>query len=327
MTALSKYLVLLALFLSASHANALSLVAGNQVRVIHLIWLHQPMSNPKNEPSCKPIHELIKRMDLNAELLNNLSRKKTRVAYSEPKQDAELPSNITDLTNTHSRGLCHGKNIRAGIFSGAANCCNQQFPNALPVAFDPSASSILPAALDPSANPLLSATLDLRSARPSNFSAGLGLRSASTTNLSAALDLHSASFFNSNKTCSAFQPVANEHRGLIKSKMPFTFQLIVGSKQAHQRIPQQVLVNILSSNDISYYGPNQHKSSCASLLAARSKCLNSHKSSCNTLLAARAKSLNSNKAHRMTPSLSLNYIGKSILEGAQLLQLLSKHSS
>jgi hypothetical protein len=40
MTALSKFLVLLAIFLSASHANAftsLSLVAGNQVGVIHLI--------------------------------------------------------------------------------------------------------------------------------------------------------------------------------------------------------------------------------------------------------------------------------------------------
>jgi hypothetical protein len=40
MTALSKFLVLLALFLLASHANAfpsLSLVAGNQVQVNHLI--------------------------------------------------------------------------------------------------------------------------------------------------------------------------------------------------------------------------------------------------------------------------------------------------
>jgi hypothetical protein len=46
-----------------------------------------------------------------------------------------------------------------------------------------------------------------------------GLCSASTTNLSAALDLHSASCFTSNRTGSAFQPVANKHKGLIKSKM------------------------------------------------------------------------------------------------------------
>jgi hypothetical protein len=46
-----------------------------------------------------------------------------------------------------------------------------------------------------------------------------GLRSASTTNLSAALDLHSASCFTSNRTGSAFQPVANKYKGLIKSKM------------------------------------------------------------------------------------------------------------
>jgi hypothetical protein len=55
MMALSKFLVLLALFLLASHASAftsLSLVTGDQVWVIHLIQLQQPMSNPTNEPSC-----------------------------------------------------------------------------------------------------------------------------------------------------------------------------------------------------------------------------------------------------------------------------------
>jgi hypothetical protein len=34
------------------------LVAGNQVRINHLI--HQPMSVPTNEPSREPIHELTK---------------------------------------------------------------------------------------------------------------------------------------------------------------------------------------------------------------------------------------------------------------------------
>jgi hypothetical protein len=48
-------------------------------------------------------------MDSDAELPNNLSPKKTRVAYSEPKQDAELPSKITDLTNSQTCGLCHNK--------------------------------------------------------------------------------------------------------------------------------------------------------------------------------------------------------------------------
>jgi hypothetical protein len=62
-------------FLSESHANALSSVAGNQVWVIHLIQLQQPMSNPTNEPSCEPIFEPTKQMDLDAELSNNLSSK------------------------------------------------------------------------------------------------------------------------------------------------------------------------------------------------------------------------------------------------------------
>ncbi len=85
MTALSKFLVLLALFLSASHANAfrsLSLVAGNQVLVNHLIQLQQPMSYPTNKPSCKPISEPIKWMDFDAEHPNNLLPQKTWVAYS-----------------------------------------------------------------------------------------------------------------------------------------------------------------------------------------------------------------------------------------------------
>jgi hypothetical protein len=70
MTALLKFLVLLALFLLASHANvftSLSSVAGNQIRVNHLIRLQQPMSNLASEPSCKPI----------CKLPNNLSQKKS----------------------------------------------------------------------------------------------------------------------------------------------------------------------------------------------------------------------------------------------------------
>jgi hypothetical protein len=131
MPALSKFLVLLALFLLTSHVHAytsLSLVAGDQVRVNHLIRLQQLMSKPTNEPKREPVRKPTKQMDLDAKLPNNLSSTKTRVAYSEPKQDAELPIKVTDSTITQTRGLCHDKKIRAGIFSGAVNCCNQQFP-------------------------------------------------------------------------------------------------------------------------------------------------------------------------------------------------------
>ncbi len=55
------------------------------------------MSNPTYEPSREPT----KRMDSDAELPNNLSPMITPVVYSEPKQDAELPSKITDSTNIH----------------------------------------------------------------------------------------------------------------------------------------------------------------------------------------------------------------------------------
>ncbi len=75
--------------------------------------------------------------------------------------------------------------------------------------------------------------------------------------------------------------------------MPFTFQLIVGSKQMHQTKPQQVLVNAWFPNTISGHGSNSHESSCASKLPAHSKYLKSHETSCIFQLTARAKCLRS----------------------------------
>jgi hypothetical protein len=60
MMAHSKFLILLAIFLSASYAHAftsLSPDAGNQVFANHLIRFQQPMSDPTNESSRKPIRE------------------------------------------------------------------------------------------------------------------------------------------------------------------------------------------------------------------------------------------------------------------------------
>jgi hypothetical protein len=56
MPALLKFLILLAIFLSAS-ANAFTClrpIAGSQVRVDHLIQLEGPISKQTNEPTCKP---------------------------------------------------------------------------------------------------------------------------------------------------------------------------------------------------------------------------------------------------------------------------------
>ena len=119
MSALSKFLVLLALFLLASHAKAftsLSSVAGDQVRVNHLIRLQQPLSKPTNEPSREPIREptndqmindqtTIPRLEWDAELPNILSPKRGKYSLSQ-KQDAELPSkiaiSITQITSNTS---------------------------------------------------------------------------------------------------------------------------------------------------------------------------------------------------------------------------------
>jgi hypothetical protein len=75
--------VLLLIFLSASYANAFASLTP-------VTLLQQPMSDSTNKPSCKPILKPTKRMDLDAKLPNNLSSKKTQVADSKPKQDAEL---------------------------------------------------------------------------------------------------------------------------------------------------------------------------------------------------------------------------------------------
>jgi hypothetical protein len=93
MPALSKFLVLLALVLLASHANvftSLSSVAGNQVLINHLTRLKQPISDPTNEPSREPIREPTKRMDLDAVLSNNLSQINNAVLSNHSNQQESL---------------------------------------------------------------------------------------------------------------------------------------------------------------------------------------------------------------------------------------------
>ena len=89
MTALSKFLVLLAIFLLANSGDAfmnLSSVAGNLAPVNHWIQFVEPMSKPTNEPTVKPTKR--------TELPIILTSKRGKYSLSE-KLDAELPSKIT----------------------------------------------------------------------------------------------------------------------------------------------------------------------------------------------------------------------------------------
>jgi hypothetical protein len=126
MPALLKFLVLLALVLSASHANAftsLSSAAGNQVRVNHLTRLQQPMSDPTNEPSHEPIREPTKRLGQDALLPGNLSSK--RVFFLVSMMDDEIQSCKTHSEYTKSYQVAipvsfvsfHSKSL------GLAYCC------------------------------------------------------------------------------------------------------------------------------------------------------------------------------------------------------------
>ncbi len=91
MTALSKFLVLLAIFLSANLGEAvmnLSSAAGNLVPVNHWIRFVEPMSKSTKELTGKPTKRI--------ELPNILTSKWGKNSLPK-KQDAELPSKITVL--------------------------------------------------------------------------------------------------------------------------------------------------------------------------------------------------------------------------------------
>ncbi len=93
MPALPRFLVLLAIFLSANSGDAfmnLSSAVGNLVPVNHWIWFVEPMSKPTNEPSLKPTVKPTKW----TELPNILTSKRGKYSLLE-KQDAELTSKIT----------------------------------------------------------------------------------------------------------------------------------------------------------------------------------------------------------------------------------------
>ncbi len=107
MPALLKFLVLLAIFLSASHSNAfvsLSSVVENQIQVNHLTWL----SDSTNEPSREPIREPTKQLGQDALLPVNLLSKgglchdknSERVMFSNQGQDNEIQIDSTDSSNT-----------------------------------------------------------------------------------------------------------------------------------------------------------------------------------------------------------------------------------
>jgi hypothetical protein len=122
MPGLLNFLVLLAIFLLASNANAftsLSPVAGNQVQENQWFQFFEPMSKPTNKPTREPT----KRMDLDAELPNNLSQINNAVLSNRSNQwesladwsgiDEEINhpiattnSSQTTPINLDSSGLC-----------------------------------------------------------------------------------------------------------------------------------------------------------------------------------------------------------------------------
>jgi hypothetical protein len=92
MPALSKFLLLSALFLSASNANAfisLSSATGTQVRINHLIQLEKPLSKPTTDQTND---QTTKQLKLVALLPVNQSSK--RVMYCDKGKDDEILSEL-----------------------------------------------------------------------------------------------------------------------------------------------------------------------------------------------------------------------------------------
>jgi hypothetical protein len=123
--ALLKLLVLSAIFLLASNANAftcLSPIARNQVQENHWFQFEEPMTHPTNEPSCEPSCEPTKRIDLDAEFPRNQSlstsnqdsegvrdnaalsnRSKQRVSFADqPGIENEINNPIAASDSTHN---------------------------------------------------------------------------------------------------------------------------------------------------------------------------------------------------------------------------------
>jgi hypothetical protein len=142
MAVFAKPFVLIAIFFSASNANAftsLSSVAGTQVQINHVIQLEEPMSKPTSKPKCKPttdqmndqttkrlilvvllpVNQSSKRvMYCNASTqgpegasngtvqLRHYNQKKCVLFLDEP-EPVEIEINPPQATNTNSQNMCH----------------------------------------------------------------------------------------------------------------------------------------------------------------------------------------------------------------------------
>ena len=96
MTALSKFLVLLAIFLLANLGDTfinLSSAAGYLVRVNHLIWFVESMSKPTNKSSSEPTWK-----PTNDQMNDQTSNEKIQ----QLEQDALLPDNLSSKWVTFS---------------------------------------------------------------------------------------------------------------------------------------------------------------------------------------------------------------------------------
>jgi hypothetical protein len=301
MTALSKFLVLLANFLSASHENAftsLSSVAGNQ-QVNYLIQLQQPMSNPMNEPNrestCKPTNDLS--IDLwqcrkEIDKMNSMKKSQPRgqcqdkiseqVSFSKQEKDAELPYHLLPkhtqqsmIINAFSLDEKSSAMFKLVVVSMTSEYSNGSFK------FSLGASQPFNRALALTAKVIVALTFE---------------RSIKMQPIFQLIDVFVP---NKNDSCSAFQMVAHGHNTFIESTSfnNSSFQLVVEF--------------IIISNSEEAHAPTITASAKAALTFFNIEFKLIVKSASD---ASRFEQLT---VPNNDPSLFLSFIGVIILEGAQ----------
>ncbi len=249
MPALLKFLVLLAIFLLESNANAFtssSPVAGNQVQENQWFQFVEPMIKPTNKPTGEPTDSSKNQWQMPTTI--NLGSSGLSHATTMMDQEAHLhlasPRSYTVSACKPFSTICSFQyglsssidHSLAVIVQASSTLKVSRYAFAL-LAFEPVTSakqiSLPKTALNATAEMQLSA----------DISQNLGTE--------LIFQLIDVSISNKDEMCSASQLVANEHKGLFNDETVSTFRLIVRFKQQYQSQMQRDLVDFSSSKAIS----------------------------------------------------------------------------
>ncbi len=151
MTALSKLLVLLAIFLLTSHVNACMILSsasgGKQVWVNHLIEFEEPMNKPTHKSTCEQTNDLsidLWQCQMETNKMNSMKKSQPpwqcqdkiseQVTFSKQEKDAKLPYHLLPkhtqqalIINTFSLDEKSSAKFKLIVVSMTSNYSNGSF--------------------------------------------------------------------------------------------------------------------------------------------------------------------------------------------------------